>query len=51
MDILYGIWMLAGGKPLRPTMAATCSPIGCAFMYAVQVILVGRFCSAERYGR
>ena len=37
-----GIWMLAGGS-LVDLNAGDLLTIGCAFMYAVQVILVGRF--------
>lgn len=37
-----GIWMLAGGS-LADLNGGDLLTIGCAFMYAVQVILVGRF--------
>jgi len=37
-----GIWMLAGGS-LSDLNGGDLLTIGCAFMYAVQVILVGRF--------
>ncbi|MDP3525317.1 MAG: DMT family transporter [Hoeflea sp.] len=37
-----GIWMLAGGNPADLNNGDLLT-IGCAFMYAVQVILVGRF--------
>ncbi|KGF67372.1 MFS transporter [Hoeflea sp. BAL378] len=37
-----GIWMLAGGS-LGDLNAGDLLTIGCAFMYAVQVILVGRY--------